>query len=265
MRPALGTFVEIGAAGSSRSAIDAAVSGAFDVIGTVERLLSFQRRDSDLSRLNASPGEAVPVDPLTVRVLRLACAMTRASAGAFDVTLGGALVLAGVLPDHGGRCLESGDAGDVEILGARTARLRRPVRLTVDGLAKGYAVDLAVHRLERAGLDAGWVNAGGDLRVFGERHQPVYRREPNGRTVCLGHLRRAALATSTVDAQQPRFPGHLIGERSPERGVYSVVAKRAWRADALTKVAALSPPAARAARVRTLGGELLPIGVAEVT
>lgn len=264
MRPALGTFVEIGAAGSCRSAIDAAVSDAFDAIGTVERLLSFQRADSDLSRLNGSPGESVPVDPLTVRVLRLACAMTRASAGAFDVTVGGALVRAGVLPDHGGPCLHSGDADDVELLGTRLARLRRPVRLTADGIAKGYAVDLAVGRLERAGLDAGWVNAGGDLRVFGERHQPVYRRELDGRTVRLGHLRRAALATSAVDAPQPRFPGRLIGARPPERGVYSVIATRAWRADALTKVAALSPPAQRASRVRALGGELLTISNAEV-
>src|SRR5882672_11890295 len=36
----------------------------------------------------------------------------------------------------------------------------------LDGIAKGFAVDRAVDALQSAGMRAGVVNAGGDLRVF---------------------------------------------------------------------------------------------------
>ncbi|RDV24218.1 hypothetical protein DXV75_15440 [Alteromonas aestuariivivens] len=37
--------------------------------------------------------------------------------------------------------------------------LRRPVLITLDGIAKGYAVDLGVRALKLAGIKAGWINA----------------------------------------------------------------------------------------------------------
>jgi thiamine biosynthesis lipoprotein len=41
-------------------------------------------------------------------------------------------------------------------------------------------------------------------------------------------------------------------------GAWSVLARCAWRADALTKVAAAALPAQRASLVAALGGRLLP-------
>src|SRR5262245_25446467 len=209
MRPLLGTFVEIGFESTPHA--ESAVQAAFAAIEQVQRRLSFQDAASELSRLNACPGEFLALSPVALRVLRLARAMTLASGALFNCTLGGALVRRGVLPDHGGaRALDCGTGLDIEIVGGR-ARLARPVRITLDGIAKGYAVDAAVAALQRGGVRAGWVNAGGDLRVFGALTLPVSRREANGRLTRLGGLRQAALATSIVYRRGPRrFPGSIL-------------------------------------------------------
>src|SRR5207237_6464818 len=69
---------------------------------------------------------------------------------------------------------------------------------SLDGIAKGFAVDRAVECLQDAGIAAGVVNAGGDLRVFGDAPQEIYVRLPQdpAQLVRLGALRDAAVATS---------------------------------------------------------------------
>jgi thiamine biosynthesis lipoprotein len=266
MRPLLGTFVEIGArigAGGGPDA-DAAITAAFAGIETIQRLLSFHDPDSDLSRLNRRPGDEIELHPLSLRVLRLARCITRASGGLFNCTVGGALVRLGRLPDHGGAPpLEYGTADDIEIFPDRnSARLRRPLRITLDGIAKGYAVDHGVRILRRQGVDSGWINAGGDLRVFGELRFPVRRPELDGSFTSFGELHRTALATSSVcNIPDSRFPGCIVaaGAQTPATGMWSVLAAQAWRADALTKVAALAQDAARETLLRRLGGRLCPV------
>ena len=164
MRPLLGTFVEIGVEGPVATA-ERAVSAAFAIVQRLHSLLSFHEATSDLTRLNQAGGAEIEVHPHTLRVLRLARGMTLTSGGLFNCTLGGAMVQKGVLPDHGGAdVLASGDAEDIQISGTRV-RLKRPVKITLDGIAKGYAVDCAIAAMKRNGVNTGWVNAGGDLAI----------------------------------------------------------------------------------------------------
>jgi len=262
MRPLLGTYVEIGVE-SSVSTPEPAIAAAFDAVAEVQLRLSFHDARSDLTRLNQSSGSEVLMHPLSIRVLRLARAMTRASGGLFNCTVGGALVDLGVLPDHGGgRRLDCGSADDIQ-LQRNKARLLRPVFVTLDGIAKGYAVDCAIKSMQRHGVTAGWVNAGGDLRVFGDMVLPVRRREMDGRHTPLGSLQQAAIATSCVrSVHDVAFPAWIVGgAHAPATGVWSVLARTAWRADALTKVASLAPQSERAALIERLGGRLVaPIG-----
>lgn len=266
MRPALGAFVEVGARGECAPE---AIDTAFAMILRAQALWSFHDPSSELSRLNAARGQPVALDPETVRLLRIARALTFASDARFDCTVGGELVRRGVLPDHGGETGQPrGNAGDIE-LGPGWARLCRPIRVTLDGIAKGYAVDLAIRALRRQGAEAGWVNAGGDLRVFGPLSLPVQRREFDGSMAPLGSLCNAALASSRAldDADEgvaDAFPGRIIAPVGcePARGVWSVLARSAWRADALTKVAATAPESLRATLVCKLGGHLVGSAVA---
>lgn len=258
-RPLLGTFVEIGVAGDDADA-DRAIDDAFAAIEAVHRLMSFHEPDSDVGRLNRAGGEAVRLHPLTLRVLRLARAMTVASGGLFNCTVGGELVARGALPDPGVNApLPAGSADDI-MLDGETARLERPILVTLDGIAKGFAVDVAVGRLRHSGMRAGIVNAGGDMRVFGDVIAPVYQCDAEGRLCPLGGLRNGAIASSRSGLPwDDRFPAMIVGDEAhpPAKGVWSVLARTAWRADALTKVAALASDPLRAALIEELRGRLV--------
>jgi len=267
MKPLLGTFVEVGAQAVSDTLLAPAIAAAFEALERVQQRMSFHAPDSELSRLNQSEGAWVPLSRETARVLRLARATMVASGGLFDPTVGGLMIKHGALPDHGGSApLDRGQASDM-YLAREGARLLRPVRLTLDGLAKGHAVDQAIQALRTQGVAGGWVNAGGDLRVFGVASLPVQQRMLDGQLRALGTLRDAAMASSrtvksaqTWAADRATFPGLVIAPEHQEAqdGVWTVLASTCWRADALTKVAALAPPAQREALVRRLGGMLLP-------
>ena len=124
--------------------------------------------------------------------------------------------------------------------GAALRKLRDGVRLDLGGIAKGHAVDAAVIALQRAGVDAGWVNAGGDLRVFGALALPIDLRDER-----LGGVRRFAMieegafATSwlTTTPRGRESSRHSSADAAKHA---SVAAEQCLWADALTKVVALS-------------------------
>jgi FAD:protein FMN transferase len=254
MRPLLGTYVEVAACAADPPGV---IAAAFDVIETAQRLWSFHDPGSELSALNRAPGKAVNLSSSSIRLLRLAIAICHASAGRFNCMVGGELVLRGSLPDHGPVApIAIGRADDLE-LGCGWARLRRPVRVTLDGIAKGYAVDLAVRTMKKRGACHGWVNAGGDLRVFGDKPLFVHRRELDGSLAPLGWLKEAALASSRAGPDgDPSFASDIVGARDSS-AVLSVLACRAWLADALTKVALATRHSERANRIASLGGCLV--------
>ncbi len=117
LRPLLGTFVEIGVVATGLK-YEVGVTKAFDAIEKIQRLLSFQDPNSDLSILNQSYSQEVVLNPISIRVLRLAQSMTRASGGLFNFTVGGKLIDLGVLPNHSKKAvLPSGGADDLIISG----------------------------------------------------------------------------------------------------------------------------------------------------
>jgi thiamine biosynthesis lipoprotein len=140
----------------------------------------------------------------------------------------------------------------VELLDGRRVRFRRPLRIDLGGIAKGYAVDRAVAALGAAGVEAALVNAGGDLRAFGARPWSVALRHPlsPARSAHGLELRDEALATSAAYFSRRRCGtgevSALLDPRSgrPWLGAASVSVRAAdcLHADALTKVVLFAPP-----------------------
>jgi thiamine biosynthesis lipoprotein len=229
-RPLLGTIVSI-----RSEATEAAVSAAFAAIETVHRLMSPLSETGDLARINREAHRrSVRVHLWTLEVLRCAGALSEESAGAFDVTL---------------RRLGASHR-DIVLLPDGRVRLRRRARLDLGGIAKGFAVDRAVDVLRRFGAQAGSVNAGGDLRVFGDVPQTIRVRLPGAPLLAarLFEAREQSLATSG------RYFGSLQKDARSGRELCSgysitVCAPTCMLADGLTKaVAALGPQPALLAR-----------------
>ena len=244
-RPLLGTLVEISLSGNDANALHGAANAAFEEIASVHELMSFHSPDSDVSRLNNSAvGSAVQIDPRTWRVIQVANSISWASGGAFDIAVGGEMMARGDLP-----ALPCPPADrdacyrDIELLADCRVRMRRPLAIDVGGIAKGYAVDCAVKVLQEMSVGSGCVNAGGDLRVFGDETMPVDIRDPLDPTVSGASVkvRDSALATSANYAASagfasagvvldPRGDAQVVGGRSA-----SVRAKTCMIADALAK------------------------------
>ncbi|HUX91266.1 MAG TPA: FAD:protein FMN transferase [Gallionellaceae bacterium] len=258
-RPLLGTIVEISACGCAAAQTQAAIAQAFAEIEKVHALMSYHDEDSDVSRINREAFDAeLQVDVHTWRVLRAARLMAEASNGVFDISVARQLTRLGFLPDHAGfpktQC--RGDWRDIVLLPDNRVRLACDLSIDLSGIAKGYAVDLAIQALSAAGMSAGRVNAGGDLRVFGAAGQHIHVRDPaaHTHTIPLLELTHGAAATSAGYYSERLHQGHMVTpiihphrKAACESGrSVTVLAKDCMTADALTKVVYANPRGAAA-------------------
>jgi FAD:protein FMN transferase len=208
-RPLLGTLVEIGAPRGHEA--------GFDAIAVLQARLSRFEPGSDIARFNALPvGGELRVGTLAVEVLNAARRLQADSAGLFDISLG-----------------SGPEAWRLD--GDRLHKLGPGVALDLGGIAKGQAVDLAVRALRDAGATAGWVNAGGDLRVFGALELPVQLRDESS-----GGVREFARLSDGAFATSHYAPGSRSATLGGVRAHVSVAAPLCLWADALTKVVSLS-------------------------
>ena len=249
-KPLLGTFVEISI---KQDEGQVAIDNAFSAIQKVHNLMGFHNPQSELSHINEQAHlEAVEIHPWTAQIMKIAKEIHIASNGLFDCGIGHRLVEAGLLPRHiTFTNHELGGINDIRFLAPDLIQSTRPVCLDLGGIAKGYAVDMAVRVLLSEGISSGSVNAGGDLRVFGTTSFPIQVRNPESpeELIEIGALENGAIATSSLYfAKRDHQQSHIINPltQNPSEiyveilGSYSIVAKECVYADALTKVLALS-------------------------
>ena len=258
-QPWLGTLVEIAVpddiadADPGRCAF--AFNEAFAAIGLIHRKMRFHDPDSDVSAINRlAIGASCVVDPHTAAVLRCALLLENASDGMFNMACADTLMRWGLLPsastadenDHASMAENALPRSAIAIGdGHRVTRLQ-PGRIDLGGIAKGHAVDTAVEALRAAGIHAACVNAGGDLRGFGDADFQVMVRDPQQPTRAGRHLivREQALATSacyfSARMHQGAACSALIdgatGKPVVQARSASVMAPTCMLADGLTKL-----------------------------
>jgi len=241
VRLVMGATAEVQALGLADPA--PALGAAFAALVRVDDRMSLWK-PSELTTLNrAGRGR---VSPEMGTVLWHALEMSYVSGGAFDPTVEPLVRAGGHLggkPRRLGRCerwrlLARVGTAHVHLDPAtREVRLDPGTRLDLGGIAKGYAVDLALAALRKAGAQGGLVDLGGSsLGVFGTP-TTVAVRDPERTDAppwATFELNDAALASSGGDQR----PGHIFDPRTglPARKVLAatVVAASAMEADALS-------------------------------
>jgi thiamine biosynthesis lipoprotein len=180
----LGTFVQIKAYGNESDELEDSVSAAFEEIRRVQNAFS-RAGNGELGQLNRStPGQWVSVSSELFNLLEKSESFSELSNGAFQVTLGKLQDLWGFVEDWDGKGTvpnddvirqflnqESGLRFDVENL--RVMRVSESTEVDLGGIAKGYAVDLAIETLKTFSIQAALVNAGGNVRAFGQVPEPI--------------------------------------------------------------------------------------------
>ncbi len=277
----MGTVVEIIALGDDPGRLEAAVSAAFEEMTRIENLMSPHIPDSDIARL-AGPVPALEVAAETAEVLALGLQVSEASGGAFDMTLGRLKELWGMEHDNPqvpaaqeiAATLQGTGPGALRLAGRRVEKRAAGLAVDLGGIATGYAVDRAAALLKNTGIAHASINAGGDLRLIGDRKGRPWRigiQHPRQDGAMLASLELADAAVVTSGdyerffEQDGRRYHHLFDPRTgyPAGASQSatVVAGNAALADALATAAfVLGPEAGLALLEKFPGAEGLVVG-----
>jgi len=201
----MGTLVDVMLYADKGVAPEAATQ-AFERILEVEAAAHPSEEGSPLFQVKQGKGARIEGD--LARILETAMDVSRATSGAFDPTLGDVVHLWGFgrddphLPGPKEIELALDNAGYDQVPTGQCCPEGPDIWFDLGGVAKGYAVDEAVRALKEAGVKAGIVNAGGDLRSFGIRPRRGFWKigvqDPDNPQELAGVLevKEAAVATS---------------------------------------------------------------------
>jgi thiamine biosynthesis lipoprotein len=264
--PHMGTRFKIVFYAADEASANRAAKAAFARVAELDGIMSDYRATSELMQLCQKAGGApVPVSEDLFTVLEKALAISRQSAGAFDVTVGPLSRLWRIARRTQQLPAKEALTRALALVGwqhvkldakARTVQLLKPgMQLDLGGIAKGYAADCALAMLKKHGIDRALVAAGGDIAVSGPPPdadgwkvgiQPVEGGEPR-RTLLL---KDAAVSTSgdfeqyvVIDGKRyshivdPRTGLGLVGRMS-----VTVVARNGLTADPMTKTVCVLGP-----------------------
>lgn len=163
------------------AAVQAAFEAAIHEFERIELMMTTWRTDSELSMVNAAAGKSpMPVSDETRLVIDESLRMSQKSEGTFDITfetLHGVWKFDEDLDPHPPKPADI--AAKLKHLGYRHVKVdaaKRTVflddpetRISLGGIAKGYAVDQAARVIEKAGVTSFYVQAGGDLFARGKK------------------------------------------------------------------------------------------------
>jgi thiamine biosynthesis lipoprotein len=174
---AMGTVVQITFWTDDEPAAAKAADAVFAEFDRLDALMTTWTEDSDVSKINAAAGKkAVAVSDETFTVIQKAVEISRLSKGVFDITVGAFQGLWKFDEDNDGTIPA---AADVEkrrkLVGwkhivldkkKKTVKLKKKgMKITLGGIAKGFAVDRATKLLWDAGFVDFILQAGGDMYV----------------------------------------------------------------------------------------------------
>lgn len=273
-----GTTLWLRAAHGNVQRVEAGLNAAVQAIRHVERQMSLFDESSALCQLNRD-GRLRAADPDLLRVLRLAQYVAAGSRGAFDITMqplwqaweaarrSGAVATAGALRSARLQV----DWRALRLDGADVLLQRPGMALSLNGIAQGYAADLARTRLQAHGIEHALLDTG-EWSAWGQGpeaapwrlaiEEPATPHQLPARLQLVSDGR--AIATSS-DSHSVFSADHRHHQIIDPRTGYSptawssvtVLAHSCALADALTKVLFMATPAQAMVQARRWGVDVL--------
>jgi thiamine biosynthesis lipoprotein len=177
-RDMMGTRVTVELWSDDQALAEQTIAQAMAAMARVDWMMNPLNPASELYRVNLQAFTApVPVSEDLFRVVERALHYSRLSQGAFDISFASV----GKFYDY----RQGRGPSDAEVAAKRQHINYRAISLDpatlsiafdisglqvdLGGIAKGFAVDSGIDVLVRAGIEAGFISAGGDSRIIGDR------------------------------------------------------------------------------------------------
>ncbi len=223
----MGTVVNMTAIGLDAASGRAALKESLGRMIELESILSRFKPHSQISELNRA-GSIEHPHPGLLELIEQAQRLSEISGGAFDITVKPLIDLferhraeSGGLPSErkAKDVLKLVDYRRIVVAEDRISFAEEGMKITLDGIAKGYVVDAGVAVLRERGFESALIEAGGDLVASGckEHNQPwkVGIRSPRQEGPAVVHALAAqncAVATSGdyEEAYSADFVSHHI-------------------------------------------------------
>lgn len=274
---ALGSNVTMTVLDAQPEVAAAALDAAFAELETVEQVMSIYRPESQVSRLNRD-GVLRDPHPYLVHVLGQAAALSRRTAGAFDVTVQPLWETYWQAHANGRQPTTAEiatarrrvDWRRVDVAPGRIRLHGTGTAVTLNGIAQGFAADRATAALRRYGIEQALLDTG-EFRAVGHGSDGdgwnvgIQHPRHEEALVSVANLAGRCLATSGDYAT--RFDDtftshHLLDPRNGQSAIdlasVSIVADTGLAADALSTAAfILGPEAGRQLIAATPGVDAL--------
>jgi len=254
-RPAMGTLVSIAVLARSKARAEEAVGRAFAEMDRMIGMFSRFEGSSAATYLNET-GRLDDAPCEFSHVVSRALSFHELTGGTFDISVAPVVDLfrdsltgelpAEPTPQEISEALELVGSGNIRVSDRRIDFRKSGMGITLDGIAKGFIVDIVADALAECGVKNYLINAGGDIRAAGTKEgqqlwtvavQDPAKAGPFPDTI---HLMDAAVATSgsyEIYFDRNRMYHHIVNSRSgrsPTLGAsVSVIAPSAMAADAL--------------------------------
>jgi thiamine biosynthesis lipoprotein len=261
----MGTRITVELWTDDAASADKANAAVLAVMRHIDATMSTYKSDSEVSQVNARAADGpMPVSKELFDLLVTAREYSRLTDGAFDITYASVGYLYDfrkrIHPDEA-HIRDALPAVNYEhvLLDAKYQTVQfsqKGVRIDLGGIAKGYAVDCGIEALRSLGITHGYVAAGGDSRMIGDRlGKPwvVGIRDPSkgeGSVIARVPLVDAAMSTSGdyerfFDEAGVRYH-HIIdphtGHSASKVRSATVIGPTAVRTDGLSKTAFVLGP-----------------------
>ncbi|MFC2070006.1 FAD:protein FMN transferase [Chloroflexota bacterium] len=237
-----------------------AINAAFARMEEIEKIATTWDSEGEAFKLNQSGYSAAPSDEL-LEQLNLSIYYSELTDGSFDITVQPLLDLWEYDPDAKKQFWELDESTqkvaineamklvgtDRIIINDNTIRLKDGTKITLGGIAKGYAVDEALEAIADMGIKYALINAGGDIRTLGTKPDGelwnIALVNPDNTSQSLANFRLSNQAVTTSGNYERYFDPekkvhHIInpmtGYSAGECISVTIIAKNGAQADALS-------------------------------
>ncbi|HEX5023948.1 MAG TPA: FAD:protein FMN transferase [Agriterribacter sp.] len=242
----MGNHFEISVVGDEKVWADEMITIGVNEIKRIERLLTTFDESSETNQVNRAAGVSpVKVSRETFNLIRRSMRLSEITQGAFDISYGSVDKRLWNFDTHMTSLPDEKTARKmVRLINYRNIKLdeqectvflkEKGMRIGFGGIGKGYAAEMAKHKMIAAGVHCGIVNASGDLTTWGTQPggQPwtIGIVNPNLKETIFSYMNVTDMAVATSGNYEKFIMvngvkySHTINPRTglPVRGIKSV-------------------------------------------